>query len=171
MLDVKRFFRILVIVGAVVSAFFYNVDSLARTSYSAPAFRGITTWLNSEPLVLKNLKGKVVLVDFWSYQCPHCLHSLPYVTSWYSKYAKDGLVIIGVHVKGNDVNAVKQALKEHNITYPVAIDSNLSTVKSFHARQLPTFYLINREGKVVYTVVGQDNYSTIEQKIKDQLKK
>ncbi len=175
----RSFFQTSVLILLALFSMSFNNSSLAavthKTSkpYAAPPLLGITAWLNSQPLNLNNLKGKVVLIDLWSYQCPNCLHSLPYVTNWYEKYAKQGLIIIGVHVplkQGKNIETVKRVLKDQKIEYPVAVDNNLAVVRSFRAHQLPSFYLIDKNGQVVYSSVGNGNYAIIERNIRALLK-
>lgn len=162
--------RYLVLLITVSFTLFFNCAAIAAKSYDAPPIKGISSWINSEPLDIKNLKGKVVLVDFWSYVCPHCLHSLPHVVALNDKYSKQGLVVIGVHVKqARSMQDLKAAIKEHGITYPVAVDNNLATARQYHVHQLPTFFLINKDGKVVYTASGGDNNATLDRKIRELL--
>lgn len=171
----KVFARIILITLLAAVSFFYQINSIAAVAqkinqpYPAPQFTEISTWLNSKPLNLNDLKGKVILIDFWSYKCPNCIHSLPYVTNWFKKYSQQGFVVIGVHVplkQNKNIDMVKNALKEYKIDYPIAVDNNLATAKSFHTHQLPSFYLINKDGQVVYTSVGRGNYATIERNLR-----
>lgn len=141
--------------------------------YPAPEFNGIEAWLNSESLTMESLKGKVVLIDFWTYSCINCVRTLPYVTKWDRTYRDKGLVIIGVHAPEfefeKDIGNVKNALASHNIEYPVAIDNKLDTWTSFKNRYWPAHYLINQEGKVVYTHFGEGNYAETENNIRHLL--
>jgi thiol-disulfide isomerase/thioredoxin len=104
-------------------------------SYPAHELQGITGWLNSPPLSLKSLRGKVVLLDFWNYNCPYCVESLPYLNNWYNKYRAQGLVIIGVHnpeypYEAN-VNNIQYAVNRYGIQYPVALDSNSESLRLY----------------------------------------
>ena len=141
--------------------------------YAAPEFAGIETWLNSNPLTMKELKGKVVLIDFWTYSCINCVRTLPYITKWDRTYRDKGLVIIGVHAPEfefeKDIGNVRSALKTHNIEYPVAIDNKLDTWTAFKNRYWPAHYLIDKEGKVVYTHFGEGNYAQTENNIRHLL--
>lgn len=141
-----------------------------ETTYDAPEFAGIEAWLNSQPLTMKDLKGKVVLIDFWTYSCINCVRTLPYITAWDHKYRDQGLVIIGVHspefeFEKNQQN-VKTAIASHKIAYPIALDNHLDTWTQFHNLYWPAHYLINKDGKVVYTHFGEGQYSTTENNIR-----
>ncbi len=141
--------------------------------YPAPEFSGIQEWLNSNPLTMQELKGKVVLIDFWTYSCINCVRTLPYITQWDRTYRDKGLVIIGVHAPEfafeKDIGNVKNALSDHNIEYPVAIDNKLDTWTAFKNRYWPAHYLINQEGKVVYTHFGEGHYAETENNIRHLL--
>ncbi|MDA8095220.1 MAG: cytochrome c biogenesis protein DipZ [Betaproteobacteria bacterium] len=144
-------------------------DGLAHP-YPAPALVGITAWLNSPPLTLQQLRGKVVLVDFWTYSCINCVRTLPYLTRWDKEYRRDGLVIIGVHSPEfefeKNINNVKAALVQYGIHYPVALDSNLATWLNYQNEYWPAHYLINRNGEVVYTHFGEGDYNVTEHNIR-----
>ncbi len=138
--------------------------------YPAPEFSGISAWLNSTPLTMGSLKGKVVLVDFWTYSCVNCVRTLPYLARWDKKYRNNGLVIIGVHspefeFEKNKAN-VMAALSQYDINYPVALDNQLDTWTAFNNRYWPAHYLIDRDGKVVYTHFGEGNYAETENNIR-----
>ena len=141
--------------------------------YPAPEFAGIQAWLNSNPLTMASLKGKVVLIDFWTYSCINCVRTLPYITKWDRTYRDKGLVIIGVHAPEfefeKDVANVKNALSAHNIQYPVAIDNKLDTWTAFKNRYWPAHYLIDQQGRVVYTHFGEGNYGETENNIRHLL--
>ena len=141
-----------------------------KTTYAAPDFSGIDTWLNSPPLTMQDLKGKVVLIDFWTYSCINCVRTLPYITGWDKKYRDHGLVIVGVHSPEFEfekkVENVKAAIAQHGIRYPVALDNNLSTWVNFGNHYWPAHYLINKEGKVVYTHFGEGKYDVTENNIR-----
>jgi len=147
-------------------------DALAEP-YAAPEFAGVEAWLNSKPLTMAELKGKVVLVDFWTYSCINCVRTLPYITRWDKDYRDKGLVIIGVHApefefEKNKEN-VEAALAKHGIRYPVALDNKLDTWTSFKNRYWPAHYLIDREGRVVYTHFGEGHYAETENNIRHLL--
>ncbi|KLU26860.1 thioredoxin [Caballeronia mineralivorans PML1(12)] len=139
----------------------------------APEFTGIDKWLNSEPLTLQQLRGKVVLVDFWTYSCINCVHTLPYVKTWNQKYKDQGLVVVGVHTPEypfeRDTGNVKTAIKRFDITYPVAQDNRYATWTAYDNQYWPAFYLIDKQGKVVYTHFGEGEYEQTEAAIKQLL--
>lgn len=138
--------------------------------YPAPEFTGIQGWINSHPLTMASLKGRVVLIDFWTYSCINCVRTLPYITKWDQEYRDKGLVIIGVHApefefEKNQAN-VEAAVQSHGIKYPVAMDSNLDTWTAFHNQYWPAHYLINKDGQIVYTHFGEGHYAETENNIR-----
>jgi thiol-disulfide isomerase/thioredoxin len=140
------------------------------TPYNAPDFKDIETWINSPPLTIKALKGKVVLVDFWTYSCVNCLRTLPYLNEWDRKYRSKGLVIVGVHSPEfdfeKDPDNVKAAVIKNGIHYPVAMDNSLATWINYANHYWPAHYLIDRSGKVVYTHFGEGDYAITENNIR-----
>ena len=145
------------------------VDGL-KQPYDAPEFTGLDGWLNSEPLTMASLRGKVVLVDFWTYSCINCIRTLPYVSALDREYRDKGLIVIGIHspefeFEKNKDN-VKAALAAHGIQYPVALDSKLDTWTAFHNQYWPAHYLIDQQGHVVYTHFGEGHYAETENNIR-----
>jgi cytochrome c biogenesis protein CcdA/thiol-disulfide isomerase/thioredoxin len=138
--------------------------------YQSPEIEGITAWINSDPLTISGLKGKVVLVDFWTYSCINCIRTLPYLKDWYAKYHDQGLEIIGVHSPEfqfeHDVNNVVKAVKAYDISYPVALDNDFATWRNFQNEYWPAHFLINKEGKVVYVHFGEGEYDVTENNIR-----
>ena len=138
--------------------------------YAAPDFAGIQGWINSNPLVIAQLKGKVVLIDFWTYSCINCVRTLPYITAWDKKYRNQGLVIIGVHSPEfefeKNIENVRKAVAQRGIEYPVALDNNLDTWQNFKNQYWPAHYLIDRDGNVVYTHFGEGDYDVTENNIR-----
>lgn len=136
----------------------------------APEIRGITNWINSNPLTLAELKGKVVLVDFWTYSCINCIRTLPYVTNWYNKYKDQGFVVIGIHApefEFEKINSnVEKAVKLYNIHYPVAQDNGFATWRAYSNQFWPAHYLIDKNGDVVYTHFGEGKYEITENNIR-----
>lgn len=134
-----------------------------------PPLDGAVTWLNSKPLSLEDLKGKVVLVDFWTYSCINCLRTLPYVKAWAEKYKDSGLVVIGVHTPEfafeKDIDNVKKALLELGVTYPVAIDNNYAIWNAFQNRYWPAHYFVDRSGNIRHHHFGEGNYDESEKVI------
>lgn len=165
----NQFKKVLVFLTVLLSCF-YVVNSFADTT--AKEFQGISTWYNSDPITLESLKGKIILVDFWSRTCPNCINSIPSVKKWYNTYSKKGLVIIGIHVPlggQRNIEAIKKAIEQHGIKYPVAVDNQLNTTHMYGVHQLPAFYLIDKNGKIVYKSVGAGNYAGIEKNIEKLL--
>ncbi|NYT38994.1 cytochrome c biogenesis protein DipZ [Allopusillimonas soli] len=141
---------------------------------SLPSLDGALQWLNSPPLSVSSLRGKVVLIDFWTYSCINCLRTLPYIKAWNEKYSKQGLVIIGVHAPEfafeRDVDNVKSAMKRLGITYPVAIDNNYAIWRAFNNQYWPAHYFIDAQGRVRYHHFGEGNYEKSEQVIQQLLR-
>jgi cytochrome c biogenesis protein CcdA/thiol-disulfide isomerase/thioredoxin len=146
---------------------------LAETSVMT-SLTGVTQWFNSPPLRLGKLRGKVVLVDFWTYSCINCLRTLPYMKAWNEKYQAQGLVIIGVHTPEfafeKDLNNVEQAIRELGITYPVAMDNNYDVWNAFSNQYWPAHYLIDANGKIRDQHFGEGAYQETEQMIQSLLK-
>ena len=138
-----------------------------------PSLSGAVQWLNSPELSAESLRGKVVLVDFWTYDCINCQHTLPYVKDWAKKYEKDGLVVIGVHTPeyGYEriIDNVKDQVKKLGITYPVAIDNNYAIWRNFDNQYWPAHYLIDAKGQMRYSHFGEGRYAEQEQMIKQLL--
>ena len=147
-----------------------KLEDALREPYPAPDFSGIATWINSKPLTMNELRGKVVLVDFWTYSCINCVRTFPYIKSWDEKYRDDGLVIVGVHSPEfefeKDPGNVKKAVASNGIQYPVALDNNFDTWRNFNNKYWPAHYLIDREGRVVYTHFGEGKYDVTENNIR-----
>ena len=135
----------------------------------APEVQGATQWLNSPPLQLSALRGKVVLVDFWTYSCINCLRTLPYLKAWDEKYRAQGLVIIGVHAPEfafeKDERNVSKAIAELGIKYPVAMDNNFAIWNAYQNEYWPAHYLIDAQGRVREQHFGEGKYAETEQAI------
>jgi cytochrome c biogenesis protein CcdA/thiol-disulfide isomerase/thioredoxin len=136
----------------------------------APAIVGIQQWLNSAPLSLEQLRGKVVLIDFWTYSCINCVRTLPHVERWYNTYKDAGFVIIGVHTPEfefeKNVENVKSALQRFGITYPVALDNKYATWKNYNNHYWPAHYLIDQNGIVQEHHFGEGDYTETENAIR-----
>lgn len=147
-----------------------KLEEALAEPYTAPDFAGISAWINSKPLTMEELRGKIVLVDFWTYSCINCVRTFPYIKSWDEKYRDDGLVIVGVHSPEfefeKDLDNVKKAVASNGIKYPVALDNNFETWTNFKNRYWPAHYLIDREGRVVYTHFGEGKYDVTENNIR-----
>ncbi|CAG9274978.1 cytochrome c biogenesis protein CcdA [Paraburkholderia unamae] len=138
-----------------------------------PAFDGANTWLNSAPLTPEALRGKVVVVNFWTYSCINCLRTLPYLKTWAERYRDDGLVVIGVHTPEfgfeHDTANVKRALANLGIRYPVAIDNDYRVWNAFGNQYWPAFYIVDGQGRVRYHHFGEGGYADAEQAIRQLL--
>ena len=138
-----------------------------------PELNGAVAWLNSPPLTRASLRGKVVLVDFWTYSCINCLRSLPYIEAWAQKYKDHGLVVIGVHSPEfafeKDVANVKNALTSLGVTYPVAVDSNLAIWQAFNNEYWPAHYFIDAQGRIRAHHFGEGDYDKSERVIQTLL--
>jgi cytochrome c biogenesis protein CcdA/thiol-disulfide isomerase/thioredoxin len=138
-----------------------------------PSLAGATGWLNSPPLTPESLRGKVVLVDFWTYSCINCLRTLPYVKRWYETYKDHGLVIIGVHAPEfafeRDPDNVRRAVAELGITYPVAIDDDYAVWRGFSNQYWPAHYFIDAEGGIFAHHFGEGDYQGSERIIRELL--
>lgn len=145
------------------------VNGLAKP-YPAPPIEGISAWINSPPLQLDQLKNKVVLIDFWTYSCINCIHTLPYLKDWYEKYHDKGFIIIGIHSPEfefeRNLDNVKNAVAKLGIVYPVALDNNFITWQNYHNRYWPAHYLIDKGGNVVYEHFGEGEYDVTENNIR-----
>ena len=135
----------------------------------APQLQGLTNWINSPPLTLNQLHGKVVLVDFWTYSCINCLRTLPYLEKWYAAYHDKGFVILGINTpefafEHNPAN-VAAAVKSHDILYPVALDNNYDTWNAYQNDSWPADYLIDKTGNIRYVSLGEGEYGKTEQAI------
>ena len=138
-----------------------------------PALSGATSWLNSPPLSREGLRGKVVLIDFWTYSCINCLRSLPFVEGWYQKYRDHGLVVIGVHSPEfafeKDVGNVQRAVHDLGVTYPVALDSGYEIWRAFDNQYWPAHYFIDAEGNIRGHHFGEGDYAESERIIRELL--
>ena len=149
-------------------------DTKASKIQNAPALNGATLWLNSSPLTDTQLRGKVVLVDFWTYSCINCLRTLPYLKAWNEKYRAQGLIIIGVHAPEfafeKDPHNVENAVRELGIKYPVALDNQYAIWNAFKNEYWPAHYLIDANGKIRHQHFGEGAYQETEQMIQTLLK-
>jgi cytochrome c biogenesis protein CcdA/thiol-disulfide isomerase/thioredoxin len=157
-------------------------SDLFNENKPAPDFVGINKWLNIDPglfasaksLSLKDLRGKVVLVDFWTYTCINCIRTLPHVTGWYDKYKDQGFVVVGVHTPEfafeHETNNVLSAIKQYNIHYPVAQDNDYATWNNYSNQYWPAEYLIDAKGTIRRTHFGEGEYDQMERAIQILLK-
>jgi len=139
----------------------------------APDFRGVARWLNSEPLTLDGLRGRVVLIDFWTYSCINCLRTLPYLREWDERYRDAGLTIVGVHspefaFERKESN-VRENVRELRLRYPIALDNDFATWSAWHNQYWPAKYLLDRSGRVRYYHFGEGDYAETEAAIRTLL--
>jgi thiol-disulfide isomerase/thioredoxin len=148
--------------------------SLLGDEGAMPDLDGAIGWLNSAPLSRKSLRGRVVLVDFWTYTCINSLRPLPYVKSWAAKYKDAGLVVIGVHTPEfsfeHEPTNVEDAVRNLNVVFPVAIDSKYGIWQSFNNQAWPAQYLVDAKGRIRYHHFGEGDYGEIERVIQELLK-
>jgi cytochrome c biogenesis protein CcdA/thiol-disulfide isomerase/thioredoxin len=139
----------------------------------APEFAGIEGWINSPPLTIEGLRGKVVLIDFWTYSCINCLRTLPYLKQWDETYRDKGLVIVGVHTPEfafeHERSNVEDAVKRLGLAYPVALDPDFGTWEAWSNRYWPAKYLIDRAGRVRFAHFGEGDYEKTEKAIRTLL--
>jgi thiol-disulfide isomerase/thioredoxin len=145
----------------------------ASNQKTLPEFQGIDQWLNSAPLTIANLKGSVVLVQFWTFACINCQRTLPYIVRWHQQYANQGLKVIGIHTPEfafeREINNIKRALEHHQITYPVPIDNGFKTWNAYNNQYWPHLFLADRQGVLRYDHIGEGAYDTTEQTIRKLL--
>jgi len=197
MSDRHRALYVAVIVGVIAAAIGWHSNWLTRLSFvnaakdgehliaadsqpalgdegAMPDLDGAIGWLNSAPLSRKSLRGKVVLVDFWTYTCINSLRPLPYVKAWAARYKDTGLVVIGVHTPEfsfeKEPANVENALRDLKVIYPVAIDSESRIWQSFDNQAWPAQYLIDAKGRIRYHHFGEGDYGEIERVIQELLK-
>jgi cytochrome c biogenesis protein CcdA/thiol-disulfide isomerase/thioredoxin len=134
-----------------------------------PPLSGAVEWLNSKPLTAEELKGKVVLIDFWTYSCINCLRAIPYVHAWAEKYKDQGLVVIGVHTPEfafeKDVDNVRRAMADLGITYAVAVDNDYAIWRAFNNRYWPAHYFVDAQGRIRHHKFGEGGYDESERVI------
>ena len=139
----------------------------------APEFKGITSYINTNQTKLSDLKGKVVLVDFWTYSCINCIRTLPYLVDWNQKYSDKGLVIVGVHSPEfefeKNIDNVKQAVARFGIKYPVLLDNDHETWNAFQNSYWPRKYLVDSDGYIRYDHIGEGGYAETENAIRSLL--
>jgi len=139
----------------------------------APELTGITTWINSPPTTLAQLRGKVVLVHFWTFGCINCIHVQPYVNAWFDRYAAEGFVVLGVHTPElsfeRDVDNVRHAVAEAGIRFPVAFDPDFATWNAYRNNYWPAFYFVDKAGRIRHVHFGEGDYDGSENVIRELL--
>ena len=148
-------------------------DDLKGRGEPAGEIAGIVAWINSEPLTISELRGKVVLIDFWTYTCVNCIRTLPYLKLWHAKYADDGLVILGVHTPEFDIEKklenVQRAVEDYGVGWAVAMDNDYTTWNVYENRYWPAKYLIDKDGIIRYKHFGEGRYAETESEIRTLL--
>ncbi len=148
-------------------------SALAAAGNGLPEFQGISQWLNSAPLTVGDLKGSVVLVQFWTFACINCQRTLPSIVRWHQQYAAKGLKVIGIHTPEfafeRDANNVKQALQKHGITYPVPMDNQFKTWSAYKNEYWPHLFLADRQGIIRYDHIGEGAYDETDEMIRKLL--
>ncbi len=139
----------------------------------APEFTGIDAWMNSQPLTLRQLRGKIVLVEFWTWRCINCMHVLPHIVDWDRKYRDEGLVVVGVHTPETEEEhgseGLQAAIRHFGIAFPVAQDNRYRTWDAYGNFAWPATYLIDREGRIIRRHYGEGDYDGFEAAIRDAL--
>lgn len=148
--------------------------TLLGSTAAQPSLQGGGEWLNSPPLTLAALRGKVVLVDFWTYSCINCQRTLPYLRAWSQKYGPQGLVVIGVHAPEfgfeRDARRVRQAAMDGRLDYPIVLDNDFAIWRAFGNQAWPALYFLDAEGRVRHQQFGEGDYERAEQLIRELLK-
>ena len=149
------------------------IEASAQDKGALQRFDGATAWLNAPPQGAPELRGKVVLVDFWTYTCINWIRTLPHVRAWADKYRDQGLVVVGVHTPEfefeKDIDNVRQAVRETRLAYPVAVDSNSAVWRAFGNHAWPAIYLVDARGRVRYRHLGEGEYERTERMIQQLL--
>jgi thiol-disulfide isomerase/thioredoxin len=148
-------------------------ETTDKTQFPRAAEIASTTWINSDTLQWQALRGKVVVVDFWTFACYNCKNTLPYFKAWDDKYRDRGLVVVGVHTPElsfeKDVSNVRQAVKDYGIHYPVAIDGDFANWNRYNVWAWPTWFIVDKKGYIRYSHVGEGDYAKSEQVIQQLL--
>lgn len=160
------FRRIVTMLGAILTVLVFAAAAVdAGVGMRAPDIAS-QTWLNSDLIHLSDFKGKVVIVEFWTFGCYNCRNVEPYVKTWHEKYAAQGLVVIGVHSPEfsyeHDLDKVASYLKQHDIRFPVPIDNDFATWNRYGNRYWPALYLIDKQGVIRYVRIGEGGYQDTE---------
>lgn len=174
--DRRRFLRALGITTAACSLGFTSpVAASLFGGSNMPSLDGASGWLNSQPLKKADLRGKIILIDFWTYSCINWRRTLPYLRAWDKKYRQRGLIVIGVHTPEfafeHEIENVRQAVKEMKIEYPVALDNEYAVWRAFGNNYWPALYLADSQGHMQYHKFGEGDYERLELAIQQLLKK
>src|SRR5215467_15644705 len=143
-------------------------------TYKAREIKSSGTWINGGPVTLKSLRGKVVVIDFWAFDCEPCIQAMPHVTALHEKYAKDGLVVIGVHTARadyeKDEKKLRQAIEKMGITFPVVVDNKEKLFRAYQCDLWPSQFVIDRTGIVRYSHGGVGRYDDMEEVVQKLVK-
>jgi thiol-disulfide isomerase/thioredoxin len=154
------------------SSFGSSTEYESSASVTAPEL-ATGEWINSEPLQLKDLRGRVVLIEFWTFGCINCRNTLPFVERWHDRYREKGLTVIGVHSPEFDeernVEHLRRAVTSLGIRYPVVADNDYQTWKAYSVEAWPTVFLLDKQGRIRWTRVGEGNYDEAERLIQKLL--
>jgi thiol-disulfide isomerase/thioredoxin len=146
---------------------------LAKGVGQLPEFVGISQWLNTPPLKVADLKGQVVLIQFWTLGCINCQRTFPSMVAWQRQYAQRGLKIVGIHTPEfpyeREISNIRQAMQKYDITYSVAVDNQFKTWMAYQNRFWPHLFLADRQGKIQYDHIGEGAYDRTEQMIRQLL--
>ena len=173
--DGRRRHRLLPYLLLGVAAVTSHASAGDETGWVGKATPGISegTWLNSPPLTSGALKGKVVLVEFWTFACVNCRHTISHLREWYSRHAGESFEIVGVHTpelaRERNVDALREEIRRQGITWPVVTDNEGKTWDAWHQRYWPVIYLVDRKGIVRYVHVGEGSYDGTERVIEQLL--
>ena len=158
-----------------LSLLLYQQADDAFVGQKAPEIKISSTWINSAPLKLDQLRGKVVLIEFWAWDCPFCAEAMPHIKALYEKYSKNGLVIVGVHTPRidyeKDITKVKQAVAAKGIKYPVVIDNEYKLWTDYLCAAWPTVYVLDKNGVIQFSHAGTGRYDEMEQMVQQLLSK
>ncbi len=161
-----------VVAGIIMNLLLPYDEANAFTGRKAPEITS-PAWINSNPLSLKALQGKVVMVEFWTFGCTNCRNIEPQIKAWHQRYVDDGLVIIGVHTPEFDyekkIETVKRYVRDQEIAYPIAIDNDFLIWNRYGNRYWPAIYLIDKQGVIRYTRFGEGGYAQTERTIQTLL--
>jgi thiol-disulfide isomerase/thioredoxin len=147
----------------------------AFVGQKAPEIKKSDVWINSQPLTLASLKGKVIVIDFWAFDCPYCAEAMPHVLDLYNKYGKDGLVIIGVHTPRvdyeKDLLKIRDAVMKKGIKYPVVVDNKYDIWSDYLCSSWPSQFVIDREGIIQFNHSGTGRYEDMDKIVQKLLNK
>ncbi len=169
---IARLLLALLLTAAVASA---QHPEDAFVGQKAPEIKGGDAWINTAPLNLEQLRGKVVLIDFWAFDCPYCAETMPHVKELYDKYGKDGLVVIGVHTPRidyeKDIPKIKEAVVKKGIKYPVVVDNKYEIWSDYLCNTWPSHFVVDQNGVIQLSHSGTERYEDTEKLIKKLLGK